>query len=358
LQIVIQKNSLGTGDAVKCALPFLKSKDVVVLCADTPLLLPEHFDQLLLSKKDASLIAMKLPKDLIHMPYGRVINGKIVEYNEASPEEKKNNLANSGIYKFNTKFLKENIEKLFNNNSKGEYYITDIFQNSEPKIFISDDYWAFHGINIPADLVEAEKIMQNKIRQKMIQNGVRLLDPNTVYFSSITLIEKDVIIEQNVIFKGRVTIKSGAIIKAFSYIEDCLIEKNAKIGPFARIRGNSNIDENSEIGNFVEIKSSIIGKDSKTKHLAYIGDAEIGESVNIGAGTITCNYDGVRKHKTVIENKVMVGANCSLVAPVTLGAGTVVGAGSTITEDTKENTLAIARARQQNKEINFDDEAN
>ncbi|MDR2075025.1 MAG: bifunctional UDP-N-acetylglucosamine diphosphorylase/glucosamine-1-phosphate N-acetyltransferase GlmU [Holosporales bacterium] len=352
LQIAIQKDPLGTGDALKCAIPFLKNESVVVVCADTPLLLSEHFNQLLLSEKEASLIAMRLPDELIHMQYGRIIDGKVVEYNEIPLEEKKNNLVNSGIYKFNTNFLKSNIDRLSNNNSKNEYYITDILQNSKTEIFISDDYWTFHGINTQEDLVNAEKIMQDRLRKKMTQNGARLLDPDTVYFSAATLIEKDAIVEQNVIFKGRVTVKSGAIIKAFSYIEDCVIEKGAKIGPFARIRGNSNIAENSEIGNFVEIKSSIIGRDSKAKHLAYIGDSEVGESVNIGAGTITCNYDGVRKHKTVIKDKVMVGANCSLVAPITLGTGTVVGAGSTITEDTKENTLAIARARQQNKETN------
>jgi bifunctional UDP-N-acetylglucosamine pyrophosphorylase/glucosamine-1-phosphate N-acetyltransferase len=294
---------------------------------------------------------MKLPKDLTHMQYGRVIDGKIVEYRDASPEEKRVNLVNSGVYKFNTKFLRNNIEELRNNNSSGEYYLTDVLRNSEAEVFISDDYWAFHGINVPEDLVMAEEIMQDRIRKKMVRNGVRLLDPNTVYFSTKTHIEKDVIVEQNVVFNGKVEVKSGAIIKSFSYIEDCSIEEHAKVGPFARIRGNSNINESSEIGNFVEVKGSIIGRQSKAKHLAYIGDSELGEYVNVGAGAITCNYDGFRKHRTVIGNNVMVGANCSLVAPVNIGAGTIIGAGSTITEDTEEKTLAIARARQQNKMI-------
>jgi bifunctional UDP-N-acetylglucosamine pyrophosphorylase/glucosamine-1-phosphate N-acetyltransferase len=351
LQIAIQKVPLGTGDAGKCAIPFLRSENVIVVCADTPLLQPLHFKQLLLSKRDTTLIAMRLPKDLIHMPYGRVIDGRIVEYKESSSEEKKVDLANSGVYKFNTEFLRSNINRLSNNNSSSEYYLTDILQNSKPEVFVSDDYWAFHGINVPEDLCEAERIMQDRLRWKIIQNGVRLLAPNTVYFSMTTSIERDVIVEPHVIFKGKVTVKSGAVIKSFSYIEDCTIEKDTKIGPFARIRGNSDIGPSAEVGNFVEVKGAVVGRKSKAKHLAYIGDAELGESVNIGAGTITCNYDGVRKHRTEIGDNVMVGANCSLVAPINIGDGTIIGAGSTITEDTPKNTLAIARARQQNKEI-------
>ncbi len=349
---VIQEKALGTADAVKRALPFLQGEKVIVMCGDIPLI--DYQNLLILNSfsEKIAIMAMEIPEKMFNMPYGRLDGKKIIEYKDANEEQKKINIANTGIYGFQSDFLFKNINNITINNKNNEYYLTDILSFACPKdirIHISKDYWAFHGINTMKDLFKAELYMQNKLREQAINRGVKMLDPNSVYLSIDTNIEKDVIIEQNVVFKGAVEIKSGAIIKSFSYIEDSKIMSNVIVGPFARIRGESLISPFSEIGNFVEVKGSIIGERSKSKHLAYIGDANIAENVNIGAGTITCNYDGFNKHKTVIESDVMVGANCSLVAPINIKKGTIIAAGSTVNINTEENTLAIARSRQENK---------
>lgn len=348
----IQEKTLGTADAIKAALPFVQSKKVIVMCADMPLINCQNLLVLNSFSEKIALIAMEIPDKMLDMPYGRLDGKKIIEYKDANDEQRKINIANTGIYSFQTEFLLKNIDNIENNNKNNEYYLTDILNFADPEdihIHTSKDYWDFHGINTMKDISEAELHIQKKLREQALNNGVKMLDPNSVYFSINTNIEKDVIIEQNVVFKGTVEIKSGAIIKAFSYIEDSKIMSNAKVGPFARIRGGTLLSPYSEIGNFVEVKGSTIGERSKSKHLAYIGDANIGENVNIGAGAITCNYDGFHKHQTVIESDVMVGANCSLVAPINIKKGTIIAAGSTVTTDTEENTLAIARSRQENK---------
>lgn len=352
ITLAIQEKPLGTADAAKCALPFVQSESVIVLNADTPLITLKTLLNLQIFPQKISLIAMKIPREIIDMPYGRIDGKKIIEYKDATDRQKKIDIVNTGVYKFQTKLLTENIKNVTCDNKGREYYLTDMLNFASPediKIHISDNYWEFHGINTMKDLADTERHMQQRLREKALKSGVKMLDPNSVYFSAETNIENDVVVEENVIFKGNVEIKSGSIIKAFSYIEDSTIMSNVQIGPFARIRGGSLISSSSEIGNFVEVKRTVIGKESKAKHLSYIGDANVGEKVNIGAGVITCNYDGFKKHKTNIGDGTMIGANCSLVAPVNIGNGTIVAAGSTITEDTQENTLAIARSRQENK---------
>lgn len=353
ITIAIQNHPLGTADAVKSALPFLKSQSIIVMYADMPLIQIQDLSVLIKDMHKIALIAARIPQNMINMPYGRIIDGsRIVEYKDATDEQRKIDIINTGIYKFDHNFLQENIINIHNNNSSNEYYLTDILDLADANdkaIYIVDNYWAFHGVNTMQDLIRAEAFMQNKLRKQAIANGVKMLDPNSVYLSHNTVIAHDVVIEQNVVLKGNVEIQSGVFIKAFSYIENSIIMENAKVGPFARIRDGALLSSSSEIGNFVEVKNSIIGEMNKIKHLSYIGDATLGACVNVGAGTITCNYDGFKKHKTEIGNNVMVGANCSLVAPIKIGDGTVIAAGSTITENTGENTLAIARSRQENK---------
>ena len=361
VNIAVQNIQNGTATAVSLALDYLKFENSIILCADMPLVTKKDVEDLLLShdENDISFVAIKLPLEKRKMPYGRVITDnegnflKIVEYNDATDEEKSSIFANSGIYIVKNSLLNELLPKIKNENSKKEFYFTDILNlavqnNRKIKVVISENYDSFHGVNTMIDLSNAEEIFQNRRRSFFLERGVKLYDPKSVYFSTDTNLENDVVVEQNVVFKGKVTVKSGSVIKSFSYIEDCVVKNNVKIGPFARIRGNSVFENYSEIGNFVEVKGSIIGVKSKSKHLAYIGDSSLGESVNIGAGTITCNYDGFKKHKTDIKDNVKVGANCSLVAPVVIESNTVIGAGSVITKNVPRDNLAIARSKQQN----------
>lgn len=352
---VSQSNPKGTGDAVLQAMPFLKSDNTIILCGDMPLIETEHLANLV-NHSGNTLMAMTIPNELIDMPYGRVILNnenleKIVEYKNATNEERLIPLANTGIYKLETSILKKYINEIKQNPLTQEFYLTDLFEilkanEIKTSVIQSEEYWPFHGINTMNDLAKAEEIMQNRLRKKFMNNGVKLLDPKTTYFSFDTEIDSNVVIEQNVIIKKAVKIHSNARINAFSHISECEIMENVEIGPFARIRGNAKFMESSAIGNFVEVKGSIIGQNSKAKHLSYIGDTVIGSDSNIGAGTITCNYDGVKKHKTIIGNKSFIGSNSTLIAPITIEDNTIIGAGSVINRNVSKNSLAIARCKQ------------
>lgn len=354
ITVTIQPNPLGTADAVRYALDALSSEYTIIVCGDMPLISAEHLRNLANNSSENALIAMTLPLELQHMPYGRVVlnNGKfekIVEYKNASDAEKSIALANTGVYKIKTELLKKYIPLIEKNTVSGEFYLTDIFKFiTDVEVIQSQDYEAFHGINTMQDLAKAEAFVQSKLRQQFMANGVKLIAPETVYFSHDTIIENDVVIEPNVIIGNNVKIGAGSRIYAFSHIQDCIIAQNVEIGPFARIRGNSRFADGSAIGNFVEVKGSEFGMKTKAKHLTYIGDTTIGEHTNIGAGTITCNYDGVKKHKTTVGDNVFVGSNTTLISPITVNDGAIIGAGSTITEDIPANTLAIARKRQTN----------
>jgi bifunctional UDP-N-acetylglucosamine pyrophosphorylase/glucosamine-1-phosphate N-acetyltransferase len=359
-EVVVQKSQCGTADAVLQSIPYINGQEVIILCADTPLVESRHIKSLMECEHDAAFIAMRIPAEMQHTQYGRVIiddHGnfqEIVEHNDIAGRTCEN-LANSGIYKINRKLLGENILKVELNRESNEYHLTDLLsvllnQGTDVHPIIYDEYYPFHGINTMYDISIAEAIAQDKLRKMFMQNGVRLLSPDTTYFSHDTEIDNNVVIEQNVIIKNNVEIRSGAVIKAFSYLEDCMISESASIGPFARIRGASKISECATIGNFVEIKASEIGNGTKIKHLSYIGDTKVGSYTNIGAGTITCNFDGVRKHRSTIGYDVMIGANSALVSPVNIGDMATVGAGSVITKDVPSNALAIARNQQINKE--------
>ncbi|MDR1476003.1 MAG: bifunctional UDP-N-acetylglucosamine diphosphorylase/glucosamine-1-phosphate N-acetyltransferase GlmU [Holosporales bacterium] len=355
----IQEKPKGTGDAIKSAIPFIDSENIVIMCSDTPLIESKHINALLATDGDVAIIACRIPDDMLDMPYGRIIFDehqqfvKIVEHSDINYKEKDYPYANCGIYRIKTNILKKYIPYLSQDHLSGEYYITDllsILNENDVKISVimSDEYWPFHGINTLNDLALAENIIQKKLRSKFMKNGVKLSDPESVYFSFDSEIGSDVTIEQDVVIKNGVTIRSGSTIKSFCYLENCVIMENAVIGPFARIRDQSVMMENAIIGNFVEIKQSTIGRSAKVKHLSYIGNTYVGYKSNIGAGTITCNYDGVKKHKSVIGDNVMVGSNCSIISPIKIGDEALVAAGSVITEDVPGNTLAIARPKQQN----------
>ena len=352
--VKIQSEPLGTADAVKCALDALSSEYTIILCGDMPLISAKHLKNLAETSSKNALIAMILPPEFQYMPYGRIVLNdnkfdKIVEYKNATDAEKLIPLANAGIYKIHTELLKKYVPQIEKNSESGEYYLTDIFNFIEDvKVIQFSDYEAFHGINTMQDLAKAETFMQNQLRQKFMANGVKLIAPETVYFSHDTAIENDVIIEPNVIIGNNVKIGAGSHIYAYSYLQDCFIAQNVEIGPFARIRGNSSFADGAAIGNFVEVKGSTFGAKTKAKHLAYIGDTTIGDKTNIGAGTITCNYDGVSKHKTTIGSNVFVGSNSTLIAPITIEDNSILGAGSTFTDTVPAGALAIARQRQTN----------
>ncbi|MDR0942495.1 MAG: bifunctional UDP-N-acetylglucosamine diphosphorylase/glucosamine-1-phosphate N-acetyltransferase GlmU [Holosporales bacterium] len=355
---VVQNRPSGTANAVLQAMPLLNSEYTIVMYGDAFLAERSCLKELAEAPGDAVFIATELPNNLSCMPYGRVITDgdkfqKIVEFKDATDTEKQCNLVNSGIYKFKTSILKKFIDNVQKNNAAKEYYLTDILEilktnGFEVSALKSQEYRLFHGINTMQDLAVAEEIMQTKLREKFMKSGVKLLAPESVYFSFDTEIENDVVIEQNVVIKGKVKIKSGAKIKAFSYIENCEIMENTSIGPFARLRNDTKLLENSCVGNFVEVKGSVVGSNSKIKHLSYIGDATIGNNSNVGAGTVICNYDGVRKHKTHIGDEAFIGSNSTLISPITINKGAIIAAGSVIDKDVPPDSLAISRSEQKN----------
>lgn len=356
VDVAIQSEPLGTADALSSALDHLRAEHCVVLSGDMPLIETRHLVQLVGVPAENSIIAMTIPDELFSMPYGRVVlrDGmfdKIVEYKNASESERLSTIANSGVYKIRTDFLRTYLPKIRPDKISGELYLTDIFfvmKNDGISISVigSPDYWPFHGVNTMTDLAKAESIVQGQLRRKFLEQGVTLIDPDSVYFSYDTLIDRDVVIEPDVFIGPNVRIGKGSRINAFSHIVDCEINDNVEVGPFARIRGNSVLMDHSSVGNFVEVKAAVFSEKAKAKHLSYIGDTTVGKNVNIGAGTITCNYDGVKKYKTSIGDNAFIGSNSTLVAPVTVGDGSIIGAGSVITKTVDQNALAISRGQQ------------
>ncbi len=358
---VIQKEQLGTGDAVKPALEKLKDFDgnILILYADTPLITRETLIHMLQSLEVADVVVLGFrPQDPAE--YGRlVVNDageleSIVEFKDASEEERYIDLCNSGVFAANAAVLQEFVAKIDNKNAKGEYYLTDLIslaKNAGKKCtYVEGNEDEVLGVNNRVQLSEAEYIFQQRLRYKVMVEGATLIDPETVYFSYDTIIGEDVIIHQNVSFGPGVSIESGVVIKPFCHIEGARIKSGASVGPFARIRPGTEIGLDAHIGNFVEVKKSKIGKGVKIGHLSYIGDAEIGEKSNIGAGTVTCNYDGYNKYTTKIGKSVFVGSNSALIAPVDIGDKAFIGAGSTITKSISSESLAVARNKQINKE--------
>jgi len=355
----LQTKPLGTAHAVlSCKNFYSKAKrDILILYADNPFIDHEIIKKMFnLKKKNNSDIVLLAVDTNKKNEYGRIILDqedkvkRIIEFKDATNDQKKISLCNSGIMILKSEVLKKLIKKIKPKNKKKEYYLTDIIElanKSNLKVdYIESDFSKTLGINTKLELATAEEYFQNILREKFISLGVKLLDPKSIFFNYDTKIGKDVIIEPNVFFGPDVTIKNNVHIKAFSHIEGVKILDNAVVGPFARLRPGTVIGPNSRIGNFVEIKKTNIKKNSKINHLTYLGDSNVGENVNVGAGVITCNYDGIKKNKTIIEDNVFIGSNASLVAPIKLAKSSIVGAGSVITQSVKEKALAVERNLQ------------
>ena len=358
-KIVVQEKQLGTGHAVKQAERLLgkTGNDLLILYGDTPFIKSETISQLMKARKTCDIAVLGFDTEQPGM-YGRLItNGEniieIVEAKDATQEQLNISLCNSGVILGRADIIFSLIAKIGNENASKEFYLTDCIELAAEAGYTSScvlcDENETIGINSLEELAKAEEIFQKAKRIEFMEKGVHLQSPETVFFSFDTEIGKGTIIEQNVVIAPAVTIEKNSIIRAFSHLEGCHICPNSKIGPYARIRPGSIVSEGANVGNFVEVKKSIVGPKSKINHLSYIGDAKIGEKVNVGAGTITCNYDGVSKHNTDIEDGAFIGSNTMLVAPVKVGKSSVTASGSVITKDIPDEALAFARSRQENK---------
>ena len=358
-QVVLQSEQLGTGHAVSQAKSALAdcTGDVIVLYGDTPFVRPETLQALLAARKTADIVVLGFQAANAGR-YGRlVMQGsavlRIVEYKDASEQERAITFCNSGVICAKADVLFSLLEAVGNDNASKEYYLTDIVQLANDRNLsvaaVHCDEAETMGINSRAELAQAEASFQSRTRMEMMALGVSLTAPETVYFAYDTVLGRDSQVEPNVVFGPGVTVENGARIRAFSHLEGCHISSGAVVGPYARLRPGTELAENVRIGNFVEIKNARIEDGAKVNHLSYIGDANIGEASNIGAGTITCNYDGVGKHHTEIGASVFIGSNTMLVAPVTVGDAAMTASGSVITKNVEPGALAIARSEQSNK---------
>jgi bifunctional UDP-N-acetylglucosamine pyrophosphorylase / glucosamine-1-phosphate N-acetyltransferase len=370
---VLQAEQLGTGHAVRQAMPGLAAdSDVLILYGDVPLVRPATLQRLVDASRDGLAV---LTADLSDPAgYGRILRDQagrvagIVEQKDASPSELAIREINAGFMALNGRRLAGWLAKINNRNAQKEYYLTDIVGLAvAEEVSVSavkvDDPWEVAGVNSKQELAILERITQQREAQRLMAAGVTLSDPARVDVRGTLVCGRDVAIDVNCVFEGRVTLADGVRIGpncvlrnvsieaasevlAFSHLEDAQVGERCRIGPYARLRPGAQLDQEVHIGNFVEVKASRVGAGSKANHLSYIGDAQIGAKVNVGAGTITCNYDGAAKHRTVIEDECFIGSDATLVAPVRIARGSYIGAGSTISKDTPAGQLTVARARQ------------
>ena len=370
---VYQEHQLGTGHAVKCSVPYLSpSGKTLVLSGDVPLISNVTLSNMVDKYQDNIVILI----DKVDNPYGygRILknsDGKIygiIEEKDADHEQKLINEINTGIYLFSNMGLKSWLNKLSNNNMQNEYYLTDVISLANEEHYSVDYVFArtheeAQGINNKLQLEQLERLYQLQVANDLLLQGVGIIDKSRIDVRGNVKAGKDCIIDVNCVFSGRVILGNNVIIgvgcvlhnvtiaddveiKPYSILEDTIVGKNSKVGPYSRLRPGTKLADNAHIGNFVEIKNATIGYGSKVNHLTYIGDAEVGESVNVGAGSVTCNYDGKHKFKTVIENNVFIGSGTMMVAPVIIKKGGIIGAGSVVTKDTVEDELTVSRARQ------------
>jgi bifunctional UDP-N-acetylglucosamine pyrophosphorylase / glucosamine-1-phosphate N-acetyltransferase len=357
-EIFTQAERLGTAHAALAAAAALEEKaedDLVIAFADTPLIEAATFERLRAPlAQDATVVVLGFEAQN-PFGYGRLVrDGKglaaIREEKDASPEERGIRLCNAGLMAIRGDRALSLLRRVRNANAKGEYYLTDVVEIAraagETVAIVTAPEAEVMGINDRAQLAEAEAIVQARLRREAMIAGVTLVAPETVFFSLDTEIAPDVLVEPYVVFGPGVRIDSGAVIHAFSHLEGARIASGASVGPYARLRPGASLGEKARIGNFVEVKNAAIGAGAKANHLAYIGDATVGEGSNIGAGTITCNYDGFEKHRTEIGKGAFIGTNSSLVAPVAIGEGAYIGSGSVITDDVPADALALGRGRQ------------
>jgi len=357
----IQRERLGTAHAVLAAREAIArgADDLLVAFGDTPLISAATFARLRAPLENGAALAVLGFRAVDPTGYGRLlIEGDrlvaIREHADASPEERKITLCNAGVMAFDGRNALAILDQIGNANSKGEYYLVDaatvVREMGLEAVVIETNEDEVRGINTKAQLAEAESVMQARLRQAALEAGVTLIAPETVYLAADTTFGKDVTIEPFVVIGPGVSISDGAVIHSFSHIVQASIGRNASVGPYARLRPGTSLGDGAKIGNFVETKAAILEAGVKVSHLSYIGDAEVGADSNIGAGTITCNYDGFSKHKTTIGKGAFVGTNSSLVAPVKIGAGAYIGSGSVITRDVPDDAMAIERSPQNTRE--------
>ena len=375
IKTAVQNEQLGTAHAVKTASHLIKDGEkVLILYGDVPLISSETISALINSDHECTLLSMTLSDP---SGYGRIISNeenlalRIIEQKDASDEEKKIQEVFTGVLLVDGSLLKFALNQINNHNAANEYYLTDLVEILSSKGVKIDCIQAnpdeVLGANTKHELHELESILRKMSSEKLLEQGITLLDATRVDVRGVVVAGKDCTVDVNVIFEGKVilgenvTIKSNvvlqdvsigdnSIIESFSHLASATVGSNCNIGPYARLREGSEIGDNAKIGNFVETKKTKLGNGAKANHLAYLGDADIGDKTNIGAGTITCNYDGTNKHKTTIGKESFIGTNSSLVAPINIGKGAYVGAGSTITKDVPDEALAVGRGKQVIKE--------
>jgi bifunctional UDP-N-acetylglucosamine pyrophosphorylase/glucosamine-1-phosphate N-acetyltransferase len=358
--VAVQTEQKGTGHAVAQAASALEGYKgpVLILYGDTPFVETQTLTRMLdrLENNDGPGVVVLGSTPADPLKYGRIILGtgdriaKMVEYKDASEEERAVRLCNSGMMAVRAGDLFRWLEQVGNDNAAGEYYLPDIVNiaaaEGRTAVVIEGDPYETAGVNSRAELAHLELEWQRRRREQVLEDGATLIDPESVWFAYDTRLARDVTVEPHVVFGPGVEVAEGATIHAFSHIEGATIGSKASIGPFARIRPGTWLAEGTKVGNFVELKKAEVAAGAKVNHLSYIGDAEVGAKANIGAGTITCNYDGFGKYRTVIGPGAFIGSNTALVAPVTIGDGAVVGAGSVITEDVEADSLAVERTEQ------------
>lgn len=359
IEVVMQNEQLGTGHALAQASEALAGfeGDIVVLYADTPFISAATMSAIKEKRHRSDLVVLGFHAQ-DPAKYGRLVTEgedltRIVEFKDANETERAITLCNSGVMAGPAALLLSLVAHLKNDNASGEYYLTDCIalakdQGHSAQVVICKESETL-GVNSRHDLAQAEAIFQDRMRAYFLEAGVNMFAPETVYFSHDTVIGRDAVIEQNVIFAPNCTVESGAIIRAFSHLEGAHVSRGAVVGPYARLRPGAEISEEGKIGNFVEIKNAQIGEGAKVNHLSYVGDATVGQGANIGAGAVTCNYDGVMKHHTDIGENAFIGSSTMMVAPVTIGKNAMTASGSVITKNVPDDALALGRADQNNK---------
>ncbi|MCB8820815.1 bifunctional UDP-N-acetylglucosamine diphosphorylase/glucosamine-1-phosphate N-acetyltransferase GlmU [Microvirga rosea] len=360
-QIFVQTERLGTGHAVLSAKDALARKpdDVIVVYADTPLVSVETLAQLRAPLAAGAAVVSLGFEARDPTGYGRLILSgdqllDIREHKDASEAERQIRLCNGGLMALRGDVALSLLEKIDNKNAKSEFYLTDAVAIARSlghkAVAVTVPEEEVHGVNDRMQLAQAEAMIQQRLRERAMAGGATLVAPETVFFSYDTKLGRDVVVEPNVVFGPEVTVEDGAVVHSFSHLEGTRVGAGAGIGPFARLRPGAEIGQKAKIGNFVEIKNTQLGTGAKVSHLTYLGDATVGADVNIGAGAITCNYDGFSKYRTEIGDGAFIGSNSSLVAPIRIGAGAFVGSGSVVTENVPADALALGRGRQVTKE--------
>ena len=359
VSVVVQEEQLGTAHAVAQARDALNGFEgtAFVVYGDTPFISTETLDAMKARRATADVIVLGF-EAADPGRYGRLVTTgnaleRIVEIKDATDAERAITLCNSGVVAADAQTLFDLVDDVTNDNAAGEYYLTDIVAIARDRELSAEvvrcDEAETLGINSRAELAQAEAAFQSKARRTALEDGIAMAAPDTVYFAHDTFVGRDALIEPNVVFGNGVTVENGATIRAFSHLEGCHVARDAVVGPYARLRPGAEVQEGAKVGNFVEMKNAVLAEGAKVNHLSYIGDASIGERTNIGAGTITCNYDGVFKHKTIVGADAFIGSNTMLVAPVSVGAEAMTASGSVITRNVPDGDLAVARARQENK---------